>query len=80
MLSCVHCYGILFSCNFLFSWLSRIVLVKTAMRKLKSNVLAQRSRSISLLKICSIGAIIVLSTQRAPFISRVQVTLQALMN
>lgn len=80
VLSGVHCYGILFSCNFIFSWLSRIVLVKTAIKKLKSNVLAQRSRSISLLKICNTGARIVLGTQRAPFISRVQVTLQALMN
>lgn len=68
-----------FSCNFL-GGLSRIVLVKTAIKTLKSNVLAQRSRSISLLKIHSTGAIIVLGTQRAPFISQVQVTLQVLMN
>lgn len=69
-----------FLATFLFFWLSRIALVKTAIKKLKSNVLAQRSRSISLLKIRSTGAIIVLGTQRAPFISRVQVALQALMN
>lgn len=69
-----------FSLATFFGGLSSIVLVKTAIKTLKSNVLAQRSRSISLLKIRSTGAIIVLGTQRAPFISQVQVTLQVLMN